>query len=327
MLIAAAAYPRLLGDIGATHARFASKLAVDAPLTAHSVHDCRDFGSLESVLRHRLVTSGEPLPAACALGIATAVTGDWLQMTNLDWSFSVSALRDRLALPRLLVINDFETLARAVPLLSAADLDLVGGGAAVAHTTKAVLGPGTGLGVSGLAWTASGWAVIAGEGGHVTLAAEDDIEEQVIRHLRERFGHVSAERVLSGPGLTNLYQALCAVSGVAEISGLDPAEITRRALAGSDAVCRLTALRFLGWLGAVAGDLALTLGARGGVYVGGGIAPQLRALFDESSFRRRFEGKGRFRSYLAEIPTWIIADASDAALRGASAALDVAPEI
>ena len=321
---AVAGYPRLVGDIGGTHARFASIERAGAGLSRPSIHECADFAGVRELLRHRLATlPGQP-PAVCALGVATPVTGDLIHMTNLPWSFSIAELRAELGLARLLVVNDYEALALALPTLGADELVGLGGGPGVAAANRAVLGPGTGLGVGGLVRAGAAWRPVIGEGGHVTLAAADDLEADVLRILRRRFGHVSAERVLSGPGLVNLYRALCEI-GASAAEAIEPPEITRRALAGEDRACALTVARFLGWLGAVAGDLALTLGARGGVYVGGGIAPQLATAIAASSFRERFESKGRYRSYLAAVPTWLIAGASDVALRGAALALDLDP--
>ena len=314
-------YPRLVGDIGGTHARFARVDGPGAALADVSIHDCDDFDGLEALLRFRLARERGTAPRQVALGVATPVTGDVVRMTNRDWSFSTTGVRDRLGLSRLRILNDFETLARALPTLAASALHRIGGGDSAPNATRAVLGPGTGLGVGGLAADGSLTLPIVGEGGHVTLASEDELEDRVLQQLRRRFGHVSAERVLSGPGLCNLYAALCTMAGtVAE--PLSPSDVSRRALDGSDAQCVSAAAHFLAWLGAVAGDIALTLGARGGVYIGGGIVPQLAALLPGSGFRARFERKGRFEAYMCAIPTWLITDASDAALHGADLALD-----
>ena len=321
MLHADPLFPRLLGDIGATHARFASVAAPESALSDFASYPCREFDGLEAVLRHHLARLPGAAPRACALGVATPVTGDVLTMTNLNWSFSVSGLQQRLGLSRLLIVNDFAALALAIPEIPATELVQIGGGPGIAGATKAVLGAGSGLGVSGMLWSGDRWSPIVGEGGHVTLAASDETEDRVLQYLRRQHGHVSAERVLSGPGMRSLYEAFCDAAGRAA-EPLQPAEISRRALAGSDPICRETVLRFLGWLGAAAGDLALTLGAQGGVYLGGGIAEQLTALLPESGFRARFEAKGRFQEYLAPIPVWMITHASDAALHGANRALD-----
>jgi glucokinase len=191
----------------------------------------------------------------------------------------------------------------------------VGGGSA------ALLGPGTGLGVSGLLPGPAGWVPISGEGGHVTLGSADPFEAAVLAELAARFGHVSAERALSGPGLENLYRATCRVLGRPALELAAPA-ISAAALARQDAACEQTLALFCGLLGHVAGNLALTLGARGGVYIGGGIVPRLGEAFDRSPFRERFEAKGRFSAYLAAVPTWVLTADTSPALLGAARALD-----
>ena len=189
-----------------------------------------------------------------------------------------------------------------------------------------MLGAGTGLGVAGLVRDAAGRPVtIEGEGGHVTLAAADEREQAVIAQLRRSFGHASAERAVSGPGLQNLYRAVCAIDGIACHAALSPADVVDRALTGSDAACSEALRLFAGFLGSVAGNLALTLGARGGVVIGGGVVPKLGAAFDALPFRARFEGKGRFRAYLEGIPTAVITS-TDVALQGAANALDALPD-
>ncbi|MEO7057185.1 MAG: glucokinase [Caldimonas sp.] len=316
-------YPRLVGDIGGTRARFATVESPGAVLSHPSTHACADFAGFEQLLSHRLDTATGPRPRVAALGVATPVTGDRVRMTNLDWSFSIDDLRQTIGLERVVVLNDFATLALALPGLRAQELHRIGAGAGVPtpNGPLAVLGPGTGLGVAGLARRGSTWLPVTGEGGHATLAADDDREEAVLRALRTRFGHVSAERVLSGPGLVHLYDALAAIAGSAAES-LQPEDVTQRALDDSDATCRQAVAMFLGWLGALAGDLALTFGARGGVYVGGGVVPRILPLLSGSDFRSRFERKGRFADYLAAIPTWLVMDAPNAALHGACVALD-----
>jgi glucokinase len=266
-----------------------------------------------------------PAPRDVAFGIATAVTGDAVRMTNHPWSFSIAALRDQLGVQRLRVLNDFEALAHAVPALGAADRHAVGGGASVPGAALAVIGPGTGLGVSGLVADGSGgWRVIVGEGGHVTLAAASAREASILGLMRERFGHVSAERALSGPGLVNLYEAICTLDGETA-EALEPAGVMARAVGEGgverDTQCAEALSTFASLLGNVAGNLALTLGARGGVFIGGGIVPRLGQRFAASPFRTRFEDKGRFRSYLEAIPTWVIT-AESPALLGAARALD-----
>ncbi len=188
------------------------------------------------------------------------------------------------------------------------------------------MGPGTGLGVSGLVFPpgASNGVPLSGEGGHVSLPVHTQREFDVLAILQERYGHVSAERAVSGAGLVDLYHALrrLAHRGGKEVS--TAAEVTELALQSNDALALEALDLFCGFLGSVAGNLALTLGARGGVFIGGGMVPRLGAWFDQSSFRARFESKGRFQSYLAGIPCWVIDPSATPALYGASRALDIA---
>jgi glucokinase len=253
--------------------------------------------------------------------MANPVQGDRVQMTNRDWSFSIEALKESMGLQRLIVLNDFKALALALPALQADELRPLLPGTADPQAPRAVLGPGTGLGVATLISTPQGDVALDGEGGHVTLAAADDEEAAVLAWLRQRFGHVSAERALSGPGLVNLYEAACGLSGSAATS-LSPADVVDAARRGTDAACVKALGWFMAFLGNVAGNLALTVGARGGVYIGGGIPPRIADLLPASSFTERFLGKGRFRSYLSAIPVHLIDARSSAALRGAARALD-----
>ena len=315
-------YPRLLGDIGGTHARLAWQADASAVLTDVARYACGDFASLEDSIRRYLADHGKTAPPACGIGIANPIIGDQVRMTNHHWSFSIEALRTGLGLERLHVINDFTALALALPSLSAQDVYPVGSGQAVTGAPLAVIGPGTGLGVSGLLPSGDGqWVAIAGEGGHVSLSAASPREGQVIEWLSRRFGHASAERALSGPGLVNLYQACCALDGQpAEM--LSAPEVLARARGSDDAACTQALQLFLGLLGSVAGNLALTLGARGGVYIGGGIVPRLVDLLAGSALRERFEAKGRFQDYLRQIPLLVINTETSPALMGVSRALD-----
>ena len=318
-------YPRLVGDIGGTHARFARQRSPEAPLQDVAVYDCADFPSLQAVLRRYLDEHAGGQAHWAAIGIANPITGDEIRMTNLSWSFSIAQLQRELGFEQLLVINDFSALALSLPALDASQLRQVGPGTRVPGAPRALLGPGTGLGVSGLVPEADGNEVpLSGEGGHVTLSAADDDEAAVIALLQHRFGHASAERALSGPGLVNLYQALCRLHHVHIDLSLDAAAITHAGLEGECAQCAAAIEMFCSLLGTVAGNLALTLGARGGVYIGGGIVPRLGAALDRSRFRERFEAKGRFAGYLHSIPSYVIDAETSPALLGAARALDLA---
>ena len=315
-------YPRLLGDVGGTNARWAWQPKAGVPPQDVLVTPCATSASLYDSVANYLTVHDLPPPRYAGIGIATAIGGDRVHMTNNTWSFSISEFKKALGLEHCLVINDFTALALSLPALGASDLRAIGTeGAALTGAPMALLGPGTGLGVSGLLPTDSGeWAALSGEGGHVTLAAANDYEAALLAFMRSRFGHVSAERVLSGPGLVNLYQAICDLNGQLA-QELRPADVTSAAIAGTDRACVQTVGLFAGFLGAVAGNLALTLGSRGGVYIGGGIVPQLGGAFDSGAFRQRFEDKGRFADYLRAIPTWLIT-APTPALLGVARALD-----
>jgi glucokinase len=317
---------RLLADIGGTHARFAWQAGHEFPLQDVRVLPTAAHADIEAAIDAYLRSTGRQMPAQCAIAIATAVTGDEVSMTNHPWRFSIRALQQHFGFERLQVINDFTALAMALPLLRQDMLRQAGGGTPTPDCAIALIGPGTGLGVSGLVpgKGADGritWVPLQGEGGHVTLAAQDEREDAVLAVLRRRFGHVSAERALSGPGLTHLHAALVALDqGRMPDLGLPAPEITRRARAG-DASCRAALEIFCALLGTVAGNLALTLGALGGVYIGGGIVPRLGEDFHRSTFRQRFEAKGRFASYLAAIPVYVIEADASPALLGAGRAL------
>jgi glucokinase len=316
-------HPRLVGDIGGTNARFAWIESPGASLADIATLPCADYATLQDAMERYIAGLQRGVPRWAAIGIANPVLGDQVRMTNHHWSFSIEAVRRQLGLERFLVVNDFTALALSLPALDPADLRKVGSGAPVPGEPLGLLGAGTGLGVSGLLPASQGARPIAitGEGGHVTLAAVDEREEAVARRLRVRFGHASAERALSGPGLVNLYEAVCQEQGGAPLA-LDPAGITSRAAAGQDAACSTTLELFFAFLGTTAGNLALSLGARGGMYIGGGIVPRLGQLIDRSPFRERFEAKGRFRAYLQAIPTFVLQAGVSPALIGASRALD-----
>ncbi len=314
--------PALLADLGATNARFA--LVGPNGIGDVLVLPAADHPSLAAAARAYLDRVNPPQrPRRGAMAVASPITGDAVVMTNLGWSFSIAGLRAELGLDRLEVVNDFTAVALAVPLLGDADRRQIGGGAPVAGMPIGVLGPGTGLGVSGLVHGGGRWIPLAGEGGHVTMPATDEREAAVLEWLRQRHSHVSAERVISGMGLVNLYEALAAVDGQTDAAQRAPHHITEAARGGIDPLCTETVAMFCAMLGTVAGNLALSLGARGGVYIAGGIVPRFAEAFAASAFRERFEAKGRLRSYLEPIPTYLVTHAVPAFL-GLCAVLDAA---
>jgi glucokinase len=305
---------RLLADIGGTNVRFATQAPGQRPV-ALQVLSADAFATLADATDAYLARlAPAERPRVAAFAVASPVIGDRIEMTNRAWSFSIETLRQALGLDRLLVVNDVEAVALALPALGAADLMQIGNGTAIAGAPAGVLAPGTGLGSAALLWHNGAPVPLASEGGHVTMPAASDDEAALIDWLRRDMGHVSAERVLSGQGLINLRRALAALQGVADEPALTPAELGHRALAGTHPLARAVVETFSAMLGTVAGNLALTLGALGGIYIAGGVVPKLGAAFDAERFRARFEDKGRFQPYLARIPTWIITHETPALL-------------
>ncbi|MFA6139828.1 MAG: glucokinase [Hyphomicrobium sp.] len=310
----------LVGDIGATYARFCL-VKPDGGLADIASLPSREHASLADALGSYLGGLKGSRPRQALLAVAGTSVDDRMTLTNnAAWSFSIEELRKDAGLGRLRVVNDLYAQAAAIPHLAESERTKVGAGTAVADAPVGLIGPGTGLGVSALVPASSGPMPVAGEGGHVTMAAADARESAVLDPLRRRFGHVSAERLLSGPGLVNIYGALCEVSGAAA-GPLTPAEITDPRTHAADACAREATAMFCAMLGTVAGNLALTLGARGGIYIVGGIVPMLGEAFAQSQFRERFEAKGRMRGYLAAMPTYVVTHAW-VGLLGAAKLLD-----
>jgi glucokinase len=301
--------PSLIADIGATNARFAV-ISPDGGLQRPRVLACEDFptihGAIAAYLEDELPLTDVRRLEAAALAIAGPVTGDRVALTNHPWSFSIEQLRGHLAIERLHVLNDFAAVALAMPHLEPHERTQIGGGKPLPDAPVGVLGPGSGLGVGGLIRTSTGWLSLPGEGGHATMAPANNRESAVLDRMRARHDHVSAERLLSGPGLVDLYTTLAEIDGVPAVSYTAP-QITNPGICQSDGYCREAVDMFCAMLGTVAGNLALTLGARGGIYVAGGIVPKLGERFAISSFRERFEAKGRLGPYLAKIPTYVVA--------------------
>jgi len=304
--------PVLLGDIGGTNARFAllehggigrsATLAVAEHPTA-----------LEAIGSYLRDLPKERQPRAAALACAGPPVNGAVAMTNSPWRVSGEEIRTHFGFHRVVLLNDFAAQAWAIRRLRAEDLRAIGGGNVRPGAPAVILGPGTGLGVATYLSRPDDPVVIVGEGGHATLPASNDKEAGVIAALRARFGHVSVERVLSGDGLVNLYRTLADFENEAA-ARRSAAEITDLARAGACADCKAALDMFCAMLGSLAGNLALTLGAQGGVYIAGGIAPRIADYLATSGFRAHFEAKGRFRSYLAAIPTWVVLHPSPAFL-------------
>ncbi|GAA5069636.1 glucokinase [Thermocatellispora tengchongensis] len=309
-------YPWLVADIGGTNARFGLVTGPGGRPEAIAVLRGADHEGLpEAVAAYLADHAGGVRPGAACLAIAGPVDGDRYRLTNAGWSGSVHDL----GLPDASLLNDFEALALALPHLDGPDLAHVGGPQAPAKDVpdvKAVLGPGTGLGVAGLVPVDGGWLPVASEGGHVSAPVATELEAEVVAALRrDGLAYVVAEHLLSGPGLVRLRRGLALVRGE-DAPPLTASQITARA--DDDPLCGQTVDMFCALLGGFAANVALTLGARGGVYLGGGILPRVRERLLGSDFRLRFEATPTLDGYLAAIPTHLIVD-SQPALTGAAA--------
>lgn len=312
---------RLVGDIGGTNARLAILGADGWPMDPVT-YACDDFpGLAETIEAYKKERNIDSFTDA-VIAVATPITSDIVNLTNNHWAFSIKAMEVSLGLEpgRFQVMNDFKALALSVPHLTEDDVQKIGPGRPVPLNPIAVIGPGTGLGVSGLVPTGTGdWVALDGEGGHVSIGVRTDREIAIHDLLNDRYRHVSAERFLSGEGLENICNALREVDKLEPLE-LTPALIAARGMSGEDPICVETLNIFAELLGSCAGNLALTIGAEGGVYIGGGIVPRLGEWFAQSNFREQFEAKGRMSSLMAKIPTYVIV-APYPALTGAASVL------
>ncbi len=294
----------LLGDIGGTNARFA--ILADDRIGAIETLAVRDYprfaDSLAAFLsRHPEARAFTRLFLACA----GPIENERCELTNSSWVIDAAELRASFNRATVRVFNDFEALAWSLPILESSYLFTIGNGDGDRKASMAVLGPGTGLGVACHVLNPAGEIVIASEGGHATLPATCRREDAIIEYLRNRFGHVSVERVLSGDGLVNVYEAIAAIDHLSAAQR-SAASITVGAVEGGCPICREALDLFCATLGSVAGDVALTFAAKGGVFIAGGIAPRIVEYLRDSQFRTRFESKGRSKSYLANIATSVI---------------------
>ncbi|WP_341312923.1 bifunctional transcriptional regulator/glucokinase [Paraburkholderia sp. IMGN_8] len=296
--------PRLLADIGGTNARFALETG-PGEITSVQVYPCADYPGVTDVIKKYLKDTKIGRVNHAAIAIANPVDGDQVSMTNHDWSFSIEATRRALGFDTLLVVNDFTALAMALPGLTDTQRVQVGGGSRRPNSVIGLLGPGTGMGVSGLIPADDRWIALGSEGGHATFAPADEREDIVLHYARKKWSHVSFERVAAGPGIEVIYRALAGRDKKRVAASVDTGEVVKRALEGEPLAAESVDV-FCGILGTFAGNIAVTLGALGGIYIGGGVVPRLGEFFARSSFRKRFEAKGRFEAYLQNVPTYVI---------------------
>jgi glucokinase len=300
----------LIADIGGTNSRCAL-LSDDGRIVATQNYVNADFDGVEAVLHGFLEDTGPGAqPSRAALAVAAPVRGNSVRMVNIGWGFSQDRLRLDLALESLTVVNDFEAVAWSLLSLPGGGVEKIGAGDALEGAARAVLGPGTGLGMAAIVPAGDGWSAVTGEGGHITLAAMTEQEFAVVSLIGAGKGHCAAEDLLSGPGLGRIYGALAKLEGKT-VAPASPAEIAAAAEEG-DALAVAAREMLFSMLGTVAGNLALIVSAFGGVYIAGGIVPRYLAAFAASGFRERFEDKGDYRDYLRAIPTFVITESQPA---------------
>jgi glucokinase len=302
----------LLADIGGTNVRFALVDAkAPAPLCDERIrqYEVANFPNLQDAARQYLSEMHSPRPDSAVFAVAGRIDGDIARITNHPWTISREETRVALGLSRVRLVNDFAAQAMAVELLDADDLVWLGGGQwahpPARHSNFAVIGPGTGLGVSGLIVRDGRGIALETEGGHVAFAPEGDEEFAVLARLAARFGRVSNERLISGGGLVNIHRALCELEGAPVDEAFRPRDVTAGADAG-DGRCARALDIFCAVFGAATGDLVLTLGAWDGAFLTGGLVPRLLPRLAKSAFRARFEAKGRFREAMSRVPTMAV---------------------
>lgn len=294
----------LVADIGGTNARFAISDA-DGALHEVRVLHAANFPRIDEAIAAYFAELKRPLPRQACFAVACPASGPEIKLTNSSWRFVKAELRRQFQFDRFVVINDFEALAASVPVLSGAQLAELRPGTPDPASVSLVIGPGTGLGVGAYVPAGkSAWAVISGEGGHVGFAPNTDAEIRLWQRMRQKYGRVSAERVLNGAGLVNIYRFMADEAGQ-QVGEIDAPEISRRALAGEEIAVE-SVLMFFDMLGSVTGDLALAFGSRAGVYIGGGITPKLLDFARRSRFIERFLDKGRVAAILQDMPIWVI---------------------
>jgi glucokinase len=288
-------------DIGGTNLRIAT--AISGQLEDIQQWPCAELEGPGDALS-RYLDQHSLTQASVCMAIASPIADDQIVMTNRDWSFSRSEFKQKFGLEKLDIINDFHAVCLSVTGLKQSDFIQIGEGSVSEREPVVVCGPGTGLGVATAAKVENKLVVLPGEGGHMDFAPNSVEEQKIWQIFHAKYDHVSYERILSGPGLRELYEALCKLEGV-QPEEHSPAQISALGSAGESATCEKALNTFCAILGSFCGSVALLAGAFGGVYIAGGIAPQLAEFLARSDFRRRFEDKGRYQGYNQKIPTFI----------------------
>lgn len=301
----------LLADIGGTNARFAFAEPGQMDPVAIANYAVTEFPSFEGVLSqlqqdwYEFSLADATLSRIC-LAVAAIPDQPEISFTNNPWRFTAESVAAQTGCPNISIVNDFAAVARSLPVLGAQHLEAIGGGGVKMGEPMVAIGPGTGTGVATLVFDRKGKPlVLPGEGGHVDFAPITDIEAKILSRLRAQFGRVSIERLLCGAGIMNIYRSLADIRHL-PLRHPSPEAVGSAAQLGDDALAGETMNTFFSIMGATAGNLALTLGARGGVYVAGGIPPRYIDLLRKSDFRARFLAKGRFADFNGGIATYVV---------------------
>jgi glucokinase len=298
-------FPILIGDIGGTNARFS--ILADASAEAINFPNVRtaDFETIDDAIKAGVFTKTDLRPRSAILAVAGPINGDEIPLTNCDWVVRPHTMISGLGIEDVLVVNDFEAQALAISALAPDEREQIGPASGDLIASRAVLGPGTGLGVGGLVHARGSWIPVPGEGGHVDLGPRSERDLQIFPYIEQIEGRVSAEQILCGRGIVHLYRAICIADGI-EPKYSDPADVTSHALAATDPVAAETISLFSTYLGRLAGDIAMLFMAKGGVYLSGGISQKILPALRKPEFRAAFEDKAPHSHWLRDIPTFVV---------------------
>jgi glucokinase len=298
-------FPILIGDIGGTNARFAVIEHARAEAGEPEIVHTANFATIDDAIRQAVLERLSVQPRSAVIAVAGPVNGDEIPLTNCPWIVRPKGMKAAVGLMDVVVLNDFEAQALAVVALGDHHLEKIGGGEPLPHAGRAVLGPGTGLGVAGLIKSDGKWIPVAGEGGHMDIGPRTPRDYQVWPHIEPLEGRVSGEQILSGRGLVNTYRAVAAAAGKTPVF-TTPADVTRAALEKTDPVAEEALALFVTCLGRTAGDVALVFKAQGGVYLAGGIAQKILPALKSGNFRAAFNDKAPHSAWMADIPAYVI---------------------
>ncbi|GAA5214590.1 glucokinase [Corallincola platygyrae] len=297
----------LIADVGGTNIRLELVDMASGERRELRKYLCANYPTIVDAIKQYLSDAGQPAVTHGCIAIACPTNDDWIAMTNHSWAFSVKETQAALGWTALHLINDYTAISMSLPHLKAGQKVQIGGGEVKDGAPIAVFGPGTGLGVAHLANHAGFWMSLPGEGGHVDFAPIDEVDEHILAFLSKKYDHVSVEQLLSGPGIVQMYQAIADMKGE-EAKFTDAADISTAGIDGTCPVASATMVQFCKVMGSFGGNLSLTLGTFGGVYIAGGIVPRFIDYLKQSDFRERFEAKGRFRGFNEKVPVFVVTE-------------------